>query len=242
MRFALCLVLLLLGAPALAQGVAATPDLRAEVEVAGLTGERFDGTLALLEAEFPSDHRLLAATVEKIDQLSGEEDALLLVAFKQLTELKRKYAGRLRFAPTAAHAAVVGHLALLYDVLFKAEGPAACGRFARDGTAALFELGLAAKYAEPIDEQSVVFFEAVVMAIEDPEPSEAAKPADWETVMQRMIEAGAPPSFAATIGAGDPDDPDLCPALAALLFTISVMDTPEAARARADFAQNLTGY
>jgi hypothetical protein len=131
---------------------------------------------------------------------------------------------------------------ILYDLVFKEEGPEVCGRFAQDGSAALFELGLSEKYAEALDQQSVVYFKSVVLAIENPEPSAPVRPGDWDVVLRLMLEAGAPPSFAATVAAGDPADPDLCPALTALLLTMSLMDEPEGQRVRADFAQNVAGY
>ena len=245
-RFVLLLAVLCLCGPALAQGVAVTPDFsrepRAEdVDVVTLIGERYPETLALLETEFPADHYALMQTLAEIDAVAGTKDALLL-AFKQFTELRRKYAERLRFAPTEAHAAMLGHLAAFYDLVFKTEGPEVCGRFAQDGTGVLFELGLSEIYARAIDQQSVAYFRAVVMAIETPEASEPVQPDDWARVFERMLGAGAPPSFAATIGGGNPRDPDLCPALTAMLFTSSLMDTPEGARTRADFARNVTGY
>jgi hypothetical protein len=174
--------------------------------------------------------------------MAGKESALLTLAFKQLTDLRRHYAGRLRFAPTQSHAAMLSQLAALYDRVFKEEGMAVCGRLARDGTAVLFDLGVSDKYAELIDRQSVVYFEAIVQAIETPEPSEPARPEDWEAIMARLLEAGAPSSFAEAIGTGDPANPELCPALTTLFLTIALMETPAAARARADFAQNLAGY
>lgn len=246
MRFILCLILLATCLPALAQGVTATPDLRrmqrGGVDIAALFNERFTDTLAALEADFPADSRRLRDELEVIDRMAGPRPVLMALAFKRLTELKRRYAARLKFAPGKVQAAMLGHLAGFYDRVFKEEGTEVCGRFAQDGTAVLFELGLAEKYGEMIDLQSLAFVHAVVGAIERPEPSEAAKPEDWEAVMRRLIEAGAPPTFAEAIGSGDPANPDLCPALTAFLLTISLLDTPEAGRVRADFAQNLAGY
>ena len=247
MRFVLCLMLLFTAcAPAVAQGVTATPDLRrmqrGGVDVAALFERQFAQTGAVLRADFPADRRRLADDLKAIDRMAGPPTALMTLVFKRLTELKRPYAARLKFAPGAAQSALLAHLAGFYERLFEAEGAAVCGRFAQDGTAVLFELGLSEKYAQLIDRQSVAYLKAVVGAIETPEPSEPVRPEDWEAVMTRLLEAGAPPSFAATIAGGDPNDPDLCPALATLLLTISLMETPEAARARADFAQNLAGY
>lgn len=246
MRFVLGLILVVWCAPVFAQGVTATPDLRrmqrGGVAVVDLFEKQFEQTLALLEADFPADYRALIADLNVIDRMVGEESALLTLAFKRLTELRRKYAARLGFAPTTAHAVMLGHLAGFYDRVLEEQGVAVCGRFAQDGTAVLFELGLADTYADMIDRQSLAYFSAVVQSIETPEPSEAVRPEDWEIVMGRLLEAGAPPSFASSIAAGDAADPDLCPAFTTLLLTISLMETPEAARARADFAQSLTGY
>lgn len=246
MRFVLFLFLVAICGPAFAQGVTAAPDLRrmqtGGVDVAALFEARFPATLALLKAEFPADRRVFDEGLAIIDGMAGEENALLTLAFSQLTDLRRHYEARLRFATSERQAAMLGQLAVLYDLVLKEEGAEVCGRLARDGTAALFEANLSEKYAELIDRQSVAYFEAVISAIEAPEPSEAMQPDDLKEIMGRLIEAGAPPSFPAAIAAGDPANPELCPALATLFLTISLMETPAAARARADFAQNLAGY
>lgn len=243
MRFiAIFAWLIALALPAYAQ-VTAVPDFGAtEVDVDALIKERFPRTLAFLEAEFPADHATLMGNIEVIDKQRGEANALLLLAYRQFVELRRKYAPRIVFAPTVAHAKMLGRLAGFYDLVFKTDGPEICGRFAQDGSAALFELGVAGKYARALDEQALVYFEAIAAAIETPEVSEPVKPEDWNFVMRRMVSAGAPPSFATTIARGNRGDRDLCPALGALLITSGVISEPEGARTRADFAKNLAGY
>lgn len=247
MRFLVAFLFVAACLPAWAQGVTATPDPEAlqgrpVSSISALVEERFNDTLALLESEFRADYEAVERGLAALDRMAGEQNARLIVVAKEFTELRQRYSDRLKFAPTSAHAALVGHLAILYDLVFKEEGPEVCGRFAQDGSAALFELGLSEKYAEALDQQSVVYFKSVVLAIENPEPSAPVRPGDWDVVLRLMLEAGAPPSFAATVAAGDPADPDLCPALTALLLTMSLMDEPEGQRVRADFAQNVAGY
>lgn len=233
--------------PVAAQGVTLAPDLSrlnraAEVDVVALMAARYPETLALLEREFSDDHAALLQAFGAIGAQGGREEALLVRAFGELTELRRRYAERLRFAPGEAHAAMLGHLAAFYNLVFEIEGPVICGRFAQDGSGILFELGLSARYAGPLDQQSSAYFEAVVGAIERPEISEPVQPEDWGVVFEHMVAAGAPPAFVAAVGGGNPRDPNLCPALAAMMLTSSLLDTPEGARTRADFARNLTGY
>lgn len=246
-RFIAGLCLCLMASAATAQSVTLVPDLSrlrivADVDVVALTREHYPETLSLLEREFPDDYAALLHALGQIEVGRDSKEAALVRAFGELTDLRRKYAERLRFAPRRSHAAMLGHLAAFYNLVFEAEGPAICGRFAQDGSAVLFEVGLSERYAEQLDQQSVRFFEAVVGAIEAPEPSEPVMPADWEVVLEHMVAAGAPPVFVATIGGGDPADPNLCPALAAMMVTSSVLDTAEGARIRADFARNLVGY
>lgn len=201
---------------------------------------RYARTLALLKAEFPSDYASLMADIAGISWAGGDPDAALLGAFGKLTELRRKYAEKLLFAPSLAHSVMLGHLAEFYDSVFEAEGPAVCERFARDGSAVLFELGLSEKYARALDQQSAAFFEAVVQAIENPSYSGVATSEDWSAVLGTMVGAGAPQSYVAAISSGR--GADLCPALAAMFRTAGLLDTPAGQRTRADFAKNLTGY
>lgn len=239
----LAALILMLPWPVHAQGVAVTPDLQStSVSVARIVEAHFPRTLALLAAEFPVDHQALLEDLAAIDAEDGTERELGLLVAQRFTGLRRKYADRLQFAPSAAHSKMMSQLAAFYEKVHQTEGSAVCGRFAADGSAVLFDLGLSVAYAEFIDAQSVAFFEAVVGAIERPEYAGAASQDDWSFVVRKMVEAGAPASFAATIAGGDPDDPDLCLALAAMFVATALLDTPEGARTRADFARNLTGY
>jgi hypothetical protein len=121
-------------------------------------------------------------------------------------------------------------------------GPEICGRFAQDGSGALFADGQAERFAKLIDQQSAAYFAAVVAAIEDPEIHAPVQQEDWAAVFARMAEEGYPRGFAATIARSAADDPALCAALSAMLHTAVVMDDDGAARFRADFAANATGY
>src|SRR5690606_27068701 len=132
--------------------------------------------------------------------------------------------------------------AVFYNEVFKLEGPEVCGRFARDGSGVLFERDVESKFATLLDQQAVAYFEAVVQAIETPEVSEPVLEEDWTVIFEYMIAAGAPPEFAKAIGGNDPGDPNLCPALGAMMLVSSTLATPEGERTRADFARNLTGY
>jgi hypothetical protein len=246
--FLILIIVLTLGwAPARAQGVTATPDLSQlrppdAVDVLDIVGKLYGRTLTLLQAEFPNDYAVLAQRIAEIDAQPGTETVLLLASFEAFTELRRKYADRLLFAPSLNHSVMLGRIADFHDLVFAGEGAATCGRFAQDGSGVLFERGLAAKYAVAIDLQSLAYFEAVVAAIESPDPSAVASPEDWGMVLGTMIAAGAPQIYVTAISGGDPNDPNLCPALAAMFRTAGLLDTPEGKRTRADFAKNLSGY
>lgn len=233
--------------PAGAQGVTATPDLSkfsppSAVNVLDIVGKLYGRTLTLLQAEFPEDYAALARRIADIDAQPGTEPVLLLASFEAMTELRRKYADKLLFASSLHHSVMLGRIADFHDLVFAGEGAAVCGRFALDGSGVLFELGLAAKYAVAIDLQSLAYFEAVVEAIEAPDYSGVAVPEDWSMVLGVMVAAGVPQTYVAAISAGDPNDPNLCPALAAMFRTSGLLDTPEGQRTRADFAKNLSGY
>lgn len=247
--FAIIALTLLCGAfPASAQegGVVVTPKFplggTGRVDLRPLVAAHYGLTLALLEREFPADHAQLLARIDEIGRSGAAGPLLLVRVAEQFTQLKRKYADRLLFAPSVSHAIMLGRLGDFYDAVLRAEGPTVCGRFARDGSAVLFELGLSGRYAELLDLQSAAFFDAVVQAIEAPEPSGAAALDDWAAVFAAMVAAGAPESYISTIQNGQSADPDLCPALAAMFRASGLLPTPEGARTRADFAKNLTGY
>ena len=228
--------------------VTATPDFqvgRNEERAAAVSAAfeaHYPRTLELLEREFPRDHADLIAAVAEIGGGEGTPAQLLLAAADQMTALRRKYADRVLFAPSFSHSIMLGLLADFYDRVFATEGVSVCGRFAHDGSAILFELGLSAKYAGNLDRQSLAFFEAVVQAIEAPDQGEAVRPEDWGVVIGAMIAAGAPERYAEAISGGRPNDPDLCPAYAALFRISGLLDAPAGIRTRADFAKNLAGY
>jgi hypothetical protein len=249
MRILLIIAMLLVSAAgAMAQvdsgGVAVVPDLSpaGRFDLMREVDKRYGRTLEIIKAEFPNDYPALMSGIAAISWQGGQEDRAMLAAFGLITELRKKYADRLMFAPSASHAVMLGFLADFYVTVFKAEGPQVCGRFAQDGSGVLFELGLSGKYADALDRQSLAYFDAVVKAIEAPEYAGAVVEADWGAVVKAMIVAGAPESFVRTISSGDRTDPDLCPALAAMFSTSSILDTPEGKRTRADFAKNLAGY
>jgi hypothetical protein len=196
----------------------------------------------LIKEEFPDDYATLVSTIAAIGFTGADEPTALLAAAEQLKTMRAKYADRLRFAPTASHALLLQLIAEFHELVLKDEGPAVCGRFASDGSAALYALGLSEKYAERLDLQSLAYLDAVVRAIERPEDGGVATEADWTEVMGEMIKAGAPRSFITAIARPNPRDPDLCPAVSALFRASAILATPAAGRVRADLAKNLTGY
>lgn len=242
--FALALSVL----PATAQegGVAATPDvlpgsgdglrLLAEVE------RRFPRSLALIKQEFPDDYPGLVASISAVSWQGGEEKVALLKAFELLKAQRQKYRDKAVFAPSNLQAASLQILAHLFQEVFKAEGSQVCGRFAQDGSAVLFDLGISDKYTELLDLQATAYLAMVVKGIEEPDYAGELKPEDWGQVLGAMVTSGMPKSYVQTISKGDRNDPDLCPAMASMMLASALLNTPEGARTRADFARNLAGY
>jgi hypothetical protein len=231
--------------PAWAQrpGITATPDFTPRLDLMDVVTARYGRTIALLKSDFPDDYTTLVVGIAAISWQGGRnEPVALLRVFELMKDLRRKYAERVVHAPSVSHAVMLGLLADFYEAVFETEGPAVCGRFAQDGSAVLFDLGLSAKYADRLDLQSAAYLDAVVRAIETPENPGPVLADDWNQVLATMIAAGAPPSYLDTVARGDGNDPDLCPALAAMFRTAGLLNTPEGERARADFARNLAGY
>jgi hypothetical protein len=222
--------------------VVATPDF-SQARLLDLVTTRYQRTVALIKSDFPDDYATLVASLAGISWQGGNDDRIALFKASEIIKaLRRKYADKVTHAPSVSHAVMLGLLAEFYDAVLKAEGPAACGRFASDGSAVLFDLGLSEKYADRLDLQSVAYFDAVVKAIEAPESPEAVRQDDWNLLLKAMVAAGAPRTYVDTIARGDRNDPDLCPALATMFRASGLLDTPEGVRTRADFARNLVGY
>lgn len=207
-----------------------------------LLRERLPLSFAVLEADFPADLRALLETIEQAQRAGMAARTMPTQVFGELTAIRKKYAAKLLFAPGPALQSVLIRLAYFYDDVLVSAGPGVCGRFAQDGSGVLFDLGVQDQYWQALDLQTEAYLSAVVQAIETPEYYGVAADADWGVVFAAMVGRGSPLSYVATISAGDRNDPDLCPALAAMFRTSAALDAPEGARTRADLAQNLTGY
>lgn len=231
MRRLISLLLLLL-APSLAHAQASPALERFRQD--------FPQTIEVLEREFPSDLDRIEAELARLpasEAARGPE-----ASFTLLAELRRKYARRLAFAPAEALALLLAATAEFHETVFQGEGAEACGLFARNGTGVLFQRKVALRYARSIDTQATLFMLAVTAAIEQPEVHGEMSEADFAALLVVMAQAGLPEAQARAIGSGDPQDPNYCPALAAMFRAASVFDTPEGFRVRADLAQNLAGY
>lgn len=199
-------------------------------------------TMAILASDFPQDLAVFVTVVEDISSRQRQRAAAQAAAFRSLTEMRRKYEARVFAASAEAQAAMLTHLASLYDLVLENEGPEVCGLLAHGGSSVLFARGLAEKYAEMLDRQSMLYFEAVLATAPGARPPVAATSDDWNEMLAALEEGGAPASYRKAIEAGDPTNPDLCAALALLLRASAWHDMPAALRVRADFAKNLAGY
>ena len=253
MRFTFAAVILafaVVALPALPRAapgdVTAVPDITAGQRAQALIDRFSDiyrNTFSLLEDEFPEDHARLMEDLAGIGASRADRRTLDVLAFDRLAEVRRSYGDLMPQAPPLAHSVMLGHLASLYDAVYAGEGPLLCARVARDGSAVLFQLGLAPKYADALDRQSFTWFEAVLLARRTPvERIEAVTAEDWSLVFQVMAASGASRAQMDVLSSGDPAHPEICPALARLLRTTGVIDAPAGLRARSDFARNLAGY
>jgi hypothetical protein len=224
----------------LASGAASAQD--AGPDFSTRFAERNPKTLAVLEAEFPSDLKALVIRLGAIGR-SGQSSMLMFSgAFDALGSIRRKYANRLQYAPPDALAALLVAAAGFHQSVLTGEGAGGCGVFAQNGTGTLFQLNRSETYAREIDLQSAMYFEAVAEAIERPEYYGELQQSDFAALLAVMAAAGMPKTYAASIASGKPSDPDFCPALIAMFKAAAVFDTPEGLRVRADLARNLAGY
>lgn len=199
-------------------------------------------TMAILDADFPREHAAVLASLRLLEGSDMPLERKLEVMFAQLKDIRSQYAARLRFAPVRAQQMMVAVLGGFMAQVEREVGAETCGVFARDGSGALFQAGVAERFAAAIDAQSAAFLTAVVAAIEDPEIHDPIQQEDWAAVFAQMGQLGHPRSFVETIAKGSVDDPELCTALGAMFRTAALMPGPAAARFRADFAQKLGGY
>jgi hypothetical protein len=212
------------------------------VALEAVVRERFPATLHVLRRDFPEDYDALMTRIDVLSRSGAAQPLLLSQVFASLSAIRNKYAHKLTFAPDLTLAAMLQSLGQFYDKVLAEGSTELCGKFAQDGSGVLFENDVSAIYAEDLDLQGAVYFEAVAGAFETPEVHGAADARDWSAVFGTMIGLGAPESYVQTIASNDAKDPDLCPALSAMFKTTAGLNTPEGARARAEFAKNLTGY
>ena len=199
-------------------------------------------TLAILDADFPRDHEALMASARALRHADMTLEQKLERLFAQLSETRKRYAERLRFAPIPQHRLMMAVLGAFMTEVDRVAGSEVCAAFAQDGTGALFQKGVAAQFSVAIDVQSAAYFTAVVAAIENPEVHAPVLEADWTAVFAQMAREGHPLSYVESIAGGSPDDPALCAALSAMFRSAAVMPGEPGQRFRADFAPKLAGY
>jgi len=204
--------------------------------------ERNARTLAVLEAEFPQDHRTLMIRIGAIERSQQSEMLKLSASFAAIGDVRKKYAPRLRFAPPVALERLLRSAAAFHERVLELDGEATCSAFARSGTGVLFQLASSDKYLVEIDRQSAEYFSAVTQGIEHPEFYGEQQQDDLALVLRGMLAAGSSQEQVALILAGRPNAEGYCAALAAMFRVASVMDAPQGLRARADLAVNLAGY
>jgi hypothetical protein len=247
MRFRLALATLVCVCAGLAAEAAPAVDKgvhknRAEPTVERLFLQRNSRTMAILQMDFPRDHDAIMASIALLEHAELPVERKLELLFVQLKDIRNRYAERLRFAPEPNQQLVMAVLGGFMLEVEREVGTATCGMFARDGTGALFEAGVAGRFAAAIDSQSAAYLAAIVASIENPEIHEPIQQADWSAVFAQMGRLGHPLSYVESIAKGAVEDPDLCPALGSMFRTAALMPGINAARFRADFVSKLAGY
>ncbi len=232
MRFVLFLIVALLPLTVHAQ----------EKSFTELFADRNGRTLAVLAAEFPQDHRMLMLRLNALEQTDQSEMLKLTAAFALVSDIRKQYAPRLRFAPPDALERLLRVTAAFHERVLEVDGDATCGAFAQNGTGVLYQLGTSEKYATEIDRQSAEYFEAVAQAIERPESYGEPHKDDLALVLRGMLAAGSSQEQVALILTGKPDAEGYCSAIAAMFRIAAVLDAPAGLRSRADLAMNLSGY
>ena len=202
-----------------------------------LFADRNGRTLAVLQAEFPQDHRMLMVRLGAIERSEQSEMLKLNAAFALLNDLRKQYAPRLRFAPPGALERLLRSTAAFHERVLEVDGDATCGAFG-----VLYQLGTSEKYAVEIDRQSAEYFDAVADAIERPESYGEVQKDDLALVLRGMLAAGSSQEQVALILSGRPNAEGYCSAIAAMFRIASVLDQPAGLRSRADLAVNLSGY
>ena len=235
-RSSLLALLLACTSPALAVEAAAPSSTEVLFE------QQFPLTRGTLAKDFPRDLVALQREFAEIDSTEISPQLKLQRAFLSLTGLRKIYAPKLQFARTDLSALVVLSLSGFYDAVLRNEGTAVCNGFAIDGAATLYTLGLEQRYGLDLDRQAAAYFSAVASAFEDPDVVGPASEADWKQVMGRIVSEGHPASYVVSIAAANRNDPDLCPAVSALLHAMVAVKSDAAPRVRAEFIQGTTGY
>ena len=232
MRFLLALIAVLLPFAAHAQDKTFTE----------LFTERNSRTLAVLQSEFPQDHRQLLVRLGAIERSEQSEMLKLGAAFALVGDLRKQYAPRLRFAPPLALERLLRATAAFHERVLELDGDATCGAFAQNGTGVFYQLGTSDKYVAEIDRQSAEFLDAVAQAIERPEAYGEAQKDDLALVLRGMLASGSSQEQVALILTGPPTAEGYCSAIAAMFRIAAVLDQPAGLRSRADLAVNLAGY
>jgi hypothetical protein len=244
-RHVACLVLALsLALPvssAMALEVVAAPKLSAK-DTVSIFERRYAKTLKVLQADFPADYEELMAFAAEVERSNVSDDEKLSAQFKALTQLRKKYADSVVYAPDDALERVLGLLGEFYQEVLNHEGPLICGQFASNGSGVLFQQKVSATYAGRLDAQSEAYFNAVVQSIENPSFRKPIEKDDWMSVSQSVVDAGGSINDLMRIAKGDPRDPSLCSSLSTFFLMIAQIRTDEGGRIRADFAHNVTGY
>ena len=196
---------------------------------------------AELAAEFPDDYAALSAAFATA--YAGPDPTQNAVAgSKAIEDLSSRFLTQIHQAPAPDLLGIVGQMRGLHALVLKREGPKVCGQFSSGGSGVLYETGIAGQYMGELDAMAAAFFKAVARAKQHPTTTLAPIDADWKLVAQRLLADGGKKSFIDVIAKGDSKDPQICPAMVALLQAVTEVPGDAGLRLRAAFAVNAAAY
>ncbi len=196
---------------------------------------------AELADDFPNEFAALSASFAII--YAGPDATQNAVAGgRAIADLGARFVTQIHQAPAADLLGLVKQMRGLHALVLKQAGPKICGGFSSGGSGVLYAAGIAGQYMGALDALSAAFFKAVAHAKAHPTTTLVPVDADWKLAAQRIMADGGKQSFIDVIAKGDSKDPEICPAMVALLQAVTELQGDAGLRLRAAFAVNAAAY
>lgn len=194
--------------------------------------------LGTLQSDFPDEYRSLITSTTQVVRNTGGRDAAAIASGQiasLMTSMRQKYAPFLRFAGIAELRALAALSASFHRDVLARDGYEVCGRVAMEGALVLTRENRMAPHMSNVDAQSTALFRAARSGIDNPVAWPEPTDNDWAAAGNLMAQSGATDAEFAAMSAGDPADPNLCPAIAKLLDAMSSPALPSSGALLASF-------